>query len=462
MRDLLARDIMDLMRDYLNDDPDAGFEENYVGVVENNKDPERTGRCQIRIHGLHDGISTENLQWMEPEFPLSMGLHGSFIVPEIGTTVNIFYVNGDVYQPKYTSKAVDKTTNNFSADKNEDYPDTCILYETKKGDYLKINRAKGEFTLQTAAGCTLKMSQNGDIDIDNSMSNNGDMTLNLRGDFKIDNRLGNTTLITQDCNLSAFGSITVKSNESFSLDTLGEQTYRTNSDFEVVAGKRVMLKSKDGIRTESKKQDIRANDITINPSEAGDFSLAVASDSLQVLAMSVEADPMGGPFNCLMFDPLTGAPHQGRKVTGMSIASADLTDRTAEITAKTAQIVSKYEAMKLATTQAIIKKYASLDMQVQLLASSIGSTVLTDDKAKETTEQLAQLSLREAEELKKLNDDYVAFLTVSVLSKEKAEYETYKAYLESAVVTLQVAEDITGKTVNKDIAGAGKGLVNDD
>ena len=39
MKNELAKNIMDLMRSYLDEDPDDSYMGNYVGVVENNKDP---------------------------------------------------------------------------------------------------------------------------------------------------------------------------------------------------------------------------------------------------------------------------------------------------------------------------------------------------------------------------------------------------------------------------------------
>ena len=35
----------------------------YVGIVEDNVDPEKAERCQIRIAGLNDGIKREDLPW---------------------------------------------------------------------------------------------------------------------------------------------------------------------------------------------------------------------------------------------------------------------------------------------------------------------------------------------------------------------------------------------------------------
>ena len=230
MKEVLAKGIMELMREYLNDDPDAGYDGEFIGIVENNNDPEKMGRCQIRIHGIHDDIPTSNLQWMHPDFPLSIGYSGSFIVPEKDTSVLVKFVDGDIYQARYYGKAMDNHSGTFKrSNKDDSYPDTCILYETKNGDYLKINRSKGEFYLRTGSGSSISIDTNGNIEITNEGTNKGDMNLTLRGNFKLDNRAGNTTLITNDCSVSAFGSVNVVSNGSLTVDTLDDQTFRTNT-----------------------------------------------------------------------------------------------------------------------------------------------------------------------------------------------------------------------------------------
>lgn len=462
MREYLARDIMDLMRSYLDDSPDNNYTGNYVGIVENNKDPEKIGRCQIRIMGIHDDMPSENLQWAEPDFDLAAGHKGSFVVPEIGTTVNMYYNTGDVYQPRYFGKAIDKTTNDFTADKDEDYPDSVILYETRRGDYLKVNRFKGEFILHTAAGCTLRMSQNGDIDITNNSSNNGDMNLTLRGNFNVDNRRGNTTLITTNCSVSAFGSINVKSNESVEIDSLGPNTIKTNDDFEVIASNRTLLKSQKSIRTESNKTEMLSNTHTIAPALSGAFEYDFCSNHSQILKLSVTPDPMGGPFNCIPYDTITGMPHQGRIVVGDSLPIPD-SDKAIEIAKQTAKINAKYTKAIAIATNEIIRKYSSIDAKAQLVARSIGSSTLSDSKELETSATIAIIKNEWTKELENLNTDYNLFLLSDIYSKEQSEYDAYKLSLDTdAIAIANVALDVTGKTTIKDELGSGKGLVNDD
>ncbi len=56
-----------------------------IGIVEDNKDPERKGRCRVRINELHSkDIKTENLPWSSPWKDLN---GNQFILPDVGKVV---------------------------------------------------------------------------------------------------------------------------------------------------------------------------------------------------------------------------------------------------------------------------------------------------------------------------------------------------------------------------------------
>jgi uncharacterized protein involved in type VI secretion and phage assembly len=126
------------------------------------------------------------------------------MVPEIGTTVYVKFDDGDLYEPIYFGKLLDREHLDYEADHTEDYPDSVIFYETKNGDYFKINRLKGEYIVKTGGGVFLKFSENGDIELTNTSSENGDVKLNIKGNFDIDQRYGNYKLATQEHSISAF------------------------------------------------------------------------------------------------------------------------------------------------------------------------------------------------------------------------------------------------------------------
>jgi hypothetical protein len=77
----------------------------WIGVVTNNTDPLFSGRCQIRVFRLMDGIDAEQLPWAVPinsTFFAGDGA-GSLSVPKIGQFVRVQFNNGDIYAPEYTT-----------------------------------------------------------------------------------------------------------------------------------------------------------------------------------------------------------------------------------------------------------------------------------------------------------------------------------------------------------------------
>jgi len=96
---------------------EGGLSGIYRGVVEDNVDPEKAGRCRIRVFGVHtetkiktdiEGIPTNELPWAEPALSLfegSMSGFGSWTVPLQGSHVFLFFENGNILQPRYFASA---------------------------------------------------------------------------------------------------------------------------------------------------------------------------------------------------------------------------------------------------------------------------------------------------------------------------------------------------------------------
>ena len=82
----------------------------FIGVVEDRLDPEKIGRCKVRIYGHHSISKTEqpthDLPWAVPIQPITSasmsGIGGSPIGPLPGTWVVGFYLDGlDMQQPAF-------------------------------------------------------------------------------------------------------------------------------------------------------------------------------------------------------------------------------------------------------------------------------------------------------------------------------------------------------------------------
>jgi hypothetical protein len=80
-------------------------DEDWIGVVTNNKDTLYSGRCQIRVFRLMDGIDSKDLPWATPINSTFFGGDGagSLSVPKIGQIVRVQFNNGDIYAPEYST-----------------------------------------------------------------------------------------------------------------------------------------------------------------------------------------------------------------------------------------------------------------------------------------------------------------------------------------------------------------------
>ena len=70
----------------------------YVGIVEDNKDPNRKGRIKVRVQTLYHDIPLEDIPYASPFASLA---GKSFEVPAIGKLVNILFLSDDLYDPYY-------------------------------------------------------------------------------------------------------------------------------------------------------------------------------------------------------------------------------------------------------------------------------------------------------------------------------------------------------------------------
>lgn len=88
--------------DFVNHDY---HDNDFIGIVVNNKDTTFSGRAQIRTFGLWDGISDEHLPWAVPinSTVFAGNGAGSISIPKIGHFVRVQFNNGDQYAPEYTT-----------------------------------------------------------------------------------------------------------------------------------------------------------------------------------------------------------------------------------------------------------------------------------------------------------------------------------------------------------------------
>jgi hypothetical protein len=70
----------------------------YIGIVEDNNDPRRLGRCRIRVFDVFDGLPPQDIPWATPWKDLN---GNQFILPEVGKVVTVVFDSENIYKPEY-------------------------------------------------------------------------------------------------------------------------------------------------------------------------------------------------------------------------------------------------------------------------------------------------------------------------------------------------------------------------
>lgn len=133
----------------------------YRGVIEDNNDPYKLGRCRIRVWGIHDemkvetveeGIPTENLPWGEPCLGLlegSVSGYGLFSIPLQGSHVFCFFEGGNWESLRYFATAPGLPVDAPDATKGFNDPDGMYPRSDRldESDYHRLARGVSDGTV---------------------------------------------------------------------------------------------------------------------------------------------------------------------------------------------------------------------------------------------------------------------------------------------------------------------------
>lgn len=210
LRGKVTEDLNSLIKEFIGNFKQPEKLRFYTGIVVDNNDAEKLGRCKIRVYGIYtEEILDNDLPWAIPDFNFIGSTLGSFIVPPIGAIVKIYFENDDIYLPRYTSKVIKRDllgSDSFIAGKDEDYPNSMIFFETDAGEYFKINRTTNTSTYRHSSGLLIDIDYDGNLSITNEDTTTGNVSINISGNLDIN--------VGGDVNITAEGKAKIKSVEN--------------------------------------------------------------------------------------------------------------------------------------------------------------------------------------------------------------------------------------------------------
>jgi len=167
-----------ILNEFFDDMDDVAIEGTFVGKVLDNSDPDKLGRCKILVYTVFsDAITPKELPWAIPEFGFTGSLKGSFIVPQIDSFVKVTFENNEINLPKYSTKVLNLEQLPTNKDKN--YPDNMVFFETDRGDSFELDRSNGETTFTHGSGTKITIAPDGAINIDSASEINVTHVKNL-------------------------------------------------------------------------------------------------------------------------------------------------------------------------------------------------------------------------------------------------------------------------------------------
>lgn len=189
-------------------DNEEKYFDKWEGIVVNNEDVDKQGRCQIRIFDFYDDIPKDSLPWALPDIQYIGAQRGSFIIPENGTIVRGYFDQGDVNKPIFESIVFNQDVpSDELVDTSEDYPHKMTLLQTDQGDYITLNRNTGELALIHRTGASIFIKSSGEIEISPGSTDEGDadLVLTVNGNLRAE--------VSMDCDIKADGNVFIDASQ---------------------------------------------------------------------------------------------------------------------------------------------------------------------------------------------------------------------------------------------------------
>lgn len=169
----------------------------YLGVVVEPNDPERLGRCKVRVIGVYDNMEDADLPWAFPiGSPVFSGGEGqgagSISIPKTGAVVRINFLNENIHNPQWGS--VIHLNDKLRRELAESYLDShVVLYDEDQDLKVWFTPSNGIQIYYKDSSLSINPDQSILIDHKESQSNielkAGQITINARSKVEINSPL---------------------------------------------------------------------------------------------------------------------------------------------------------------------------------------------------------------------------------------------------------------------------------
>jgi hypothetical protein len=146
------------------------IDKQFLGTVEDSRDPNKDGRCRLRIFGIHgESVPVEDLPWAYPRqkslYFGKDGKAGAISIPKDGSVVSVRFDNGNIYSPEYYSvqELADDIKDELSKD-NEYHGSHFLLFDGDEELKIWFTKEKG-MTMQLK-GSRVNIGQDKTISIE--------------------------------------------------------------------------------------------------------------------------------------------------------------------------------------------------------------------------------------------------------------------------------------------------------
>jgi len=145
--------------------------ETFLGLVVNNKDPRKIGRCKVRVINIFDGIPVEDIPWATPWRDLN---GNAFMVPEVGKMVTVVFDQGNIYKPEFI----------YAEHYNKNLEDKLQTLSQKSNDSKKLDDYTSMKVLMYDHNTQVYVNESEGLKIDHKYNNlhieENSITLNLK------------------------------------------------------------------------------------------------------------------------------------------------------------------------------------------------------------------------------------------------------------------------------------------